>query len=109
VKRVYKSIFNLGAEEENEVVTCFEVIEHLPPKKVAEAIGILRSLSRKKLFISVPFMEPLPLYRGHYTRFDATTLLHFFPDASFTIFGKGGIASDVVLAWIMCEIDCADL
>jgi glycosyltransferase involved in cell wall biosynthesis/polysaccharide pyruvyl transferase WcaK-like protein len=106
VQRVYKSIFDLGPDEVRDVVTCFEVIEHLPPERLAEAVKKLRSLARRKLFVSVPFMEPLPLYKGHFTRFDDTNLLSLFPDAKFTIFGKGGKNKHKVHAWIMCEINC---
>lgn len=104
VDRIYKSIFQLGAKETRDVVTCFEVIEHLPSERLVEAVGILRSLAKRALFISVPFMEPLPLYKGHFTRFDDKLLLSLFPDAKFTIFGKGAKNSRKVRAWIMCEI-----
>lgn len=106
VERIYKSIFDLGPDEVRDVVTCFEVIEHLPPERLAEAVQRLRSLARRKLFVSVPFMESLPLYKGHFTRFDDVNLLSLFPDAKFTIFGKGGKNKNKVHAWIMCEIDC---
>jgi len=106
VERIYKSIFDLDANAARDVVTCFEVIEHLPPERVEEAVGLLRSLAKRKLFLSVPFMEPLPLYKGHFTRFDETNLLSLFPDAKFTVYGKGGKSSKKVHAWIMCEIDC---
>lgn len=106
IERIYKSIFDLGPDEARDVVTCFEVIEHLPPERVEEAVGILRSLAKRKLFVSVPFMEPLPLSTGHRSRFEDTNLLKLFPDAKFTIFGKGGKSANKVLAWILCEIDC---
>jgi len=105
IERIYKSIFYLSSNEARDVVTCFEVIEHLPPARLAEAVVILRSLAKQKLFVSVPFMEPLPLYKGHFTRFDTELLEKLFPDARFTIFGKGGRSANKVLAWIMCEID----
>jgi hypothetical protein len=53
--------------------------------------------------VTVPFMEPLPLYKGHHTRFDHVNLAELFPDARFTVFGKGDGAE--VRAWILCEID----
>jgi glycosyltransferase involved in cell wall biosynthesis len=106
VERIYKSIFDLGSDEVRDVVTCFEVIEHLPPERLDEAIRTLRSLAKRKLFVSVPFMEPLPLSKGHHSRFEDSDLLKLFPDAKFTIFSKGGKSPNKVLAWIMCEIDC---
>ena len=99
VERIYKSIFELGEDEVRDVVTCFEVIEHLPPERVEEAVGILRSLAKRKLFVSVPFMEPFPLSKGHHSRFEDTNLLKLFPDAKFTIFGKGG-ASPPIRFWL---------
>jgi SAM-dependent methyltransferase len=105
VERIYKSIFELGPEEARDVVTCFEVIEHLPPERVEEAVGILRLLAKRRLFVSVPFMEPLPLYKGHYTRFEEANLSKLFAGARFTILGKGGKSDKKVSAWIMCEID----
>jgi glycosyltransferase involved in cell wall biosynthesis/2-polyprenyl-3-methyl-5-hydroxy-6-metoxy-1,4-benzoquinol methylase len=100
--REYLDFFALDESLAADVVTCFEVIEHLPPERVAEAVGILRRLARGKLFVSVPFMEPLPLYRGHFTRFTSSNLTELFPDATFTVFGKGD--GKDVKAWIMCEV-----
>ncbi len=105
IDRLYCSIFDINPGEARDIVTCFEVIEHLPPARLVEAISILRTLARKKLFVSVPFMEPLPLYKGHFTRFDSALLSKLFPDARFTIFDKGGKDKSKVLAWVMCEIE----
>lgn len=93
----------LADELARDTVTCFEVVEHLSPQDLPAAIETLRRLARHRLLISVPFMEPLPLHSGHHTRFDARKLLEFFPDARFTVLGKGGRA-DAVAAWILCEI-----
>ena len=105
IERVYKSIFDLTAAHECEVVTCFEVIEHLPADRLIEAIGILRSLAKKKLYISVPFMEPIPIYKGHFSRFEGEDIKSLFPEGKYTILGKGGKQKDKVLAWIIVEID----
>ena len=105
IKRVYKDIFSLNESHKREVVTCFEVIEHLPPKKIEEAINILRNIAQKKLFISVPFMEPLPLFRGHFTRFTEANLLKLLPDAKFTVFDRNTSDTKNVLSWILAEID----
>ncbi len=105
LNRIYRSVLELDESLSHDVVTCFEVIEHLQPDQLETAVAKLRSVARQKLYISVPFMEPLPLYRGHFTRFDAVNLGRLFPDARFTIFGKG--AKDKVMAWILCEIDTA--
>ncbi len=105
IERIYKNIFDLGDGEIRDVVTCFEVIEHLPPERVTEAVSILRKLARKKLFISVPFLEPLPMYKGHFTRFTEINLMELMPDAKFTIFAKSTTNKQKVNAWILAEID----
>jgi glycosyltransferase involved in cell wall biosynthesis len=103
LQRVYKDLFKLDATHARNVVTCFEVIEHLPPDKVELAVRHLRSLAKQRLYVSVPFMEPLPLYKGHFTRFDHVNLSALFPDARMTVFGKAN--DDEVRAWILCEVD----
>jgi SAM-dependent methyltransferase len=103
IERIYRSIFDLDYSDGRDVVTCFEVIEHLPPERLREAVLILRRLARKKLFISVPFMESFPLYRGHFTRFDADLLKELFPDGHFTVFDKGGRRKPI--CWILVEIE----
>lgn len=105
IDRIYESVFDLSRDHRRDIVTCFEVIEHLPPERLGEAVRVLRSLAKRKLLISVPFLEPPPIYRGHFTRFDCDLLDDLFPDAKFTVFGKGAKRKDQVLAWIMCEID----
>lgn len=103
VNRKYVNIFSLKPDFQSEVVTCFEVIEHLPPEKVNEAVNILRRAATRKLYISVPFKEPLPLYRGHFTRFDEEKITSLFPDAKLTIYGKSE-KNNNILAWILCDI-----
>jgi glycosyltransferase involved in cell wall biosynthesis/2-polyprenyl-3-methyl-5-hydroxy-6-metoxy-1,4-benzoquinol methylase len=101
--RLQRDFFDLDASCASDVVTCFEVIEHLPTERVADAVELLRSLARKKLYVSVPFMEAPPLYRGHLTRFDESNLLALFPEAKFTVYGRS--SGKEVRAWVMCEID----
>lgn len=96
-------MFKLDRSHARDVVTCFEVIEHVPTDQVELAVRCLRGVARKQLLVSVPFLEPLPLYKGHRTRFDHVLLDKLFPDARFTVFGKGGDAD--VRAWILCDVD----
>lgn len=105
LQRIHRDLFELDDSCAREVVTCFEVIEHLPPERVAEAVALLRRLARRKLYVSVPFMEGPPLYKGHFTRFDHANLGALFPDARFTVFGRSD--KDEVHAWILCDIDVA--
>ena len=53
----------------------------------------------------MPLLEPLPLYKGHFTRFTETNLLELMPDAQFTVFAKGTTNKQKVHAWILAEID----
>ncbi len=103
LERVMGSLPALDDALARDTVTCFEVIEHLPPEHLADAVATLRRLARRRLFISVPFMESLPLHKGHLNRFDVDQLLLHFPDGRFTVLGKGGRA-DTVVAWILCEL-----
>ena len=66
IERIYKNIFELGDEEARDVVTCFEVIEHLPPERVAEAVNILRSLARKNSSYPCHFLNPSLVQRALY-------------------------------------------
>jgi glycosyltransferase involved in cell wall biosynthesis/polysaccharide pyruvyl transferase WcaK-like protein/SAM-dependent methyltransferase len=102
IERMRRSIAELDASCRRDVVTCFEVIEHLPQDQLADAIDRLRATALRSLYVSVPFLESLPLHPGHRTRFDEERLSACFPDATFTVFGKGGTSKP--LAWIMMEI-----
>lgn len=106
IERIYKSIYDLGDDDSRDVVTCFEVIEHLPPERLEEAVAILRRLAKRRLFVSVPFMEPPPGCKGHRTRFTDRNLLELFPDAEFTVLAKARSA-DKLHAWIFFELDTA--
>jgi polysaccharide pyruvyl transferase WcaK-like protein len=101
IGRVYRDIFSIDDSLSSDVVTCFEVLEHLPPERLEEAVRILRSVARRKLYVSVPFMESYPLYKGHLSRFDEKDIMKYFPDASLTILQK----DDPKTLWILCEID----
>jgi 2-polyprenyl-3-methyl-5-hydroxy-6-metoxy-1,4-benzoquinol methylase len=107
IERINISLFDLGTSRQWDVVTCFEVIEHLPPALLAKSVEVLRALARRTLYVSVPFLEPLPLYKGHYSRFDEQLLASLFPDANYIILNKGGNKPGKVLAWILCELACA--
>jgi hypothetical protein len=104
IKRVNKSVLELNSKSKTSVATCFEVIEHFPQSLLLKVIEKLRYLAKDKLYISVPFMEPLPLYRAHHTRFDSQLLNILFPDALFTVIDKN--SKNKPLSWVMIEIDC---
>ena len=105
-----EDIFSLGAEHKRDIITCFEVIEQLPSHRVAEAIKILSSLAKKKLFISVQ-LEELPSTdtssaSGHLAQFTTTNILELFPDATFTVLSTSELDSSEIQTWIICEINC---
>lgn len=64
-----KEFYKYESILKSEIVTCFEVIEHLDYKVIPKFISRLKKLSQKKLYISVPLMEGPPIYKGHYNRF----------------------------------------
>jgi hypothetical protein len=105
IERIYSDILDLGDEHIRDVVTCFQVIEHLRPEYISEAISKLFFLARKKLYVSVPFMEPMPIYRGHFSRFEAADILTLFPDAKYTMLEKNRTEGHPAWMWILCEID----
>ena len=103
--RYYKNIFDLDLNNKREITTCFEVIEHLPTHQIQNAVEILRGITKKKLFISVPFLEKLPLYKGHFTRFDEKKIIQLFPDGEYRIISKNPSNKKYVDAWILIEIN----
>jgi hypothetical protein len=105
IERIYSNMLFLGGEHICDVVTCFQVIEHLRSEYVSEAISKLFYLARKKLYVSVPFMEPMPIYRGHFSRFEAQDILSLFPDAKYTMLEKNRTEGHPAWMWILCEID----
>jgi glycosyltransferase involved in cell wall biosynthesis/2-polyprenyl-3-methyl-5-hydroxy-6-metoxy-1,4-benzoquinol methylase len=103
--RYYKNIFDLDLNNKREITTCFEVIEHLPTHQIQNAVEILRGITKKKLFISVPFLEKLPLYKSHFTRFDEKKIIQLFPDGEYRIISQNPSNKKYVDAWILIEIN----
>lgn len=61
----YRQISILDKEfdvEPHDTVVCMEVLEHLYSKDTDFALSRLRSLTLKRLIVSVPFQEPEPLW-----------------------------------------------
>ena len=54
-------IANLQFEDDSfDVVTCMEVLEHIPPEVFVAGMAELRRVCRGQLIMSVPFCEPEP-------------------------------------------------
>jgi SAM-dependent methyltransferase len=73
------------ADDEFDVVTCMEVLEHVPDDVLAPGIAELRRVCKGQLIMSVPFEEEEPLSKGHMRRFESSDIRAMFPDAGFTL------------------------
>jgi 2-polyprenyl-3-methyl-5-hydroxy-6-metoxy-1,4-benzoquinol methylase len=91
-------IANLQFEDNSfDVVTCMEVLEHIPSEVFLAGLAELRRVCRGQLIITVPFREPEPISRFHVRRFEAADILELFPDASYTLLERPR------MPWIMME------
>jgi hypothetical protein len=68
-----------------DVVTCQEVLEHLPEEIFSRAIEELRRVCRGQLIITVPCREPEPIPKFHLRRFEDEDLARLFPHADFAL------------------------
>jgi SAM-dependent methyltransferase len=86
IVRLNESIHTLPFESRSfDVVTCMEVLEHLPSDIFEDGIGELRRVCGGQLVITVPYREPDPMSKTHVRRFEDEDLLRLFPDAQFTL------------------------
>jgi SAM-dependent methyltransferase len=82
-------IANLQFEDDSfDVVTCMEVLEHIPPEVLVAGLAELRRVCRGQLIMSLPFCESEPLSRTHLRRFEAADILEMFPNASYTLLDR---------------------
>jgi SAM-dependent methyltransferase len=82
-------IANLQFEDDSfDVVTCMEVLEHIPPDVFVAGLAELRRVCRGQLIMSVPFCEPEPLSKTHVRRFEAADILEIFPNAGYTLLDR---------------------
>jgi SAM-dependent methyltransferase len=82
-------IANLQFEDDSfDVVTCMEVLEHIPPEVFVAGLAELRRVCRGQLIMSVPFCEPEPLSKTHVRRFEAADILEIFPNAAYTLLDR---------------------
>ena len=95
------------ADDSFDVVTCMEVLEHLPEEIFHAAIAELRRVCRGQLIITVPYREPLPLSKTHVRRFEDADFATLFPHATFNLLMRPR------MPWMAVEerphswIDCA--
>ena len=92
------NIANLQFEDDSfDVVTCMEVLEHIPPEVFVAGLAELRRVCRGQLIMSVPFCEPEPLSKTHVRRFEAPDILEIFPNATYTLLDRPR------MPWIIME------
>ncbi len=84
-------------DDEFDVVTCMEVLEHVPDEVLEPGIAELRRVCRGQLIMSVPFEEAEPLSKGHMRRFESSDVRAMFPDAGFTLLERHR------LPWLIIE------
>lgn len=73
-----------------DVVVCMEVLEHLDASHFKMALGQLRRVASKCLFITVPFREQEPLAPYHKLRFDFEDLHKNFPTGEYYLLNRTG-------------------
>ena len=71
-----------------DVVTCMEVLEHVPSDVFVAGLAELRRVCRGQLIMSLPFCEPEPISQTHVRRFEAADIRKIFPDATYTLLDR---------------------
>lgn len=89
IQRHNMSVGDMSFDDDSfDVVTCMEVLEHVPEEVLEPGIAELRRVCRGQLVITVPYREPEPLSATHVRRFEDDDLLRLFPDAEFAILNR---------------------
>jgi len=83
----------------HDIVTCMECLQGIKTTAFEMAVQNLRFLAKKRLIITVPFREPLPLPKHHFQEFDEIRLRELFPDAGIKLMAIGR-----KLQWAMVDI-----
>lgn len=82
ITRVDASIAELPFDDDEfDIVTCMEVLEHVPDEVFLPGIAELRRVCAGQLVMSVPFQESEPLSKGHVRRFEPADIATLFPRA----------------------------
>ena len=71
-----------------DVVTCMEVLEHVPDEVFSAGLAELRRVCRGQLLMTVPYKEPEPIYKNHLRRFEDPDIVRCFPDGAYTLLSR---------------------
>jgi SAM-dependent methyltransferase len=82
-----------------DVVTCMEVLEHIPEEIFDAALSELRRVCRGQLITTVPYEEPEPIYSGHRRRFESADIVGIFPAAERVLLERPGMSWAVMEEW----------
>jgi hypothetical protein len=89
IHRVDGSIADMEFEDDSfAVVTCMEVLEHIPTEIFDAGLRELRRVCSGQLVMTVPFEEPEPLSKGHVRRFVERDVMDLFPNGRYTILDR---------------------
>lgn len=100
IERVDVSIAELPYPDGHfDVVTCMEVLEHVPDDVFSAGLAELRRVCRGQLITTVPFEEPEPIYVGHCRRFEADDIVRVFPAAERVLLERPGMSWAVMEEW----------
>ena len=80
-----------------DVVTCMEVLEHIPEEIFTAGLAELRRVCRGQLLMTVPFEEPEPISKTHVRRFERQDVVANFPDGRYTILNRWR------MPWVLIE------
>ncbi|MFT7601599.1 MAG: SAM-dependent methyltransferase [Acidimicrobiales bacterium] len=82
IQRIDASVAELPYPDDHfDVVTCMEVLEHVPDEIFEASFSELRRVCRGQLLMSVPYEEPEPIYSSHRRRFEAEDIWRVFPES----------------------------
>jgi 2-polyprenyl-3-methyl-5-hydroxy-6-metoxy-1,4-benzoquinol methylase len=89
IVRFDASVAELPFDDDHfDVVTCMEVLEHVPNDVFLPGIAELRRVCKHQLVMSVPFEEHEPISKGHLRRFQAADIAELFPNGQLTMLDR---------------------